>query len=134
MMATWYEMMHAGMHKIHGMDGTVWHIFFGNKPDLGDPHDHPWPFRSEIIFGGYVEEVFDPQTGARQVFHRKVGHVFDVGVDTIHKIVDFPEGHAITRIWPGNFVRPSGFWRWAEGKSYRRPHDADWAEVPFPSQ
>ena len=128
---TWHEMMHPGMHKIHGMDGSVWHVFFGNCPDVGHPHDHPWTFRSEIIFGGYVEEVYDPATGARQVFHRRPGDSFMVPATKVHKIIDYPEGNALTRIWPEEGEQKWGFWRWENGFPERRDFDGDWQKVNF---
>lgn len=44
--------------------GLYLHCFFRSDKDRW-PHDHPWPFRTLVLKGGYVEETWavDPTTG-----------------------------------------------------------------------
>lgn len=43
--------------------------------DRGPPHSHPWKFRSVILHGSYVEEIYHPKKGLVRTFERKQGFV-----------------------------------------------------------
>ena len=52
------------------------HVF--SRPDGDDhPHDHPFPFRSIILWGGYTEEVFPyvDQNGAVLVLNKPIERI-----------------------------------------------------------
>lgn len=51
--------------------------------DDGALHDHPWSFRSNIVSGGYVEEL----PGGRRI-ERKCGDVFNRKATDLHRVVD----------------------------------------------
>lgn len=125
-MTSRYERMHDGMHKIHADDGSVWHVF--NALDGGDPHDHPWSFTSEVHYGGYVEAVYDPDTGETVELTRSEGDVFRVDATHVHKIIHLPRGLCITQIRPEQHVQTPGFWRWEGGMAFRRDWNGDWVE------
>lgn len=119
-----HERMGPHMLKIHLSDmpeDAVQHYF--TAPDLGDPHDHPWSFVSTILMGGYVEEVFGDD-GRSKLVHRKVGDTFRVHWSHIHRIVELPEGVAITMIEPREASgQKSRFYRWEDGMKMSRAHD-----------
>lgn len=97
--------------------------------DRGDPHDHPWAFKSTILYGGYVEEVYHPKLGLVETRHRHPGDNFYVSMDHIHRIVDLPKGECWTLIQPQyhGTVKKSGFWQFREDGAYRR----DWDQQEF---
>jgi hypothetical protein len=113
---------HMGPHftKIHFPTGPL-HIF--TQPDTGDAHDHPWSFTTHVRLGGYVEEVYTPQsdgTVKMEVIERKPGTSHVVKADTIHRIISLPSGFCITQVEPGIPERKSGFYRFGEnGISHR---------------
>ncbi len=119
---------------------TKWHIpgpgvlHRFTAPDEGPPHDHPWGFWSTIIVGGYVEEVFDPMTGAATESVRRPGDRFYVPATHIHRIVDLLESDSLdgdcwTFIEPGPHERTSGFWRWDDGRAFFKPWNGGEIEV-----
>ena len=125
------EPMSGAFTKWH-IDGlplaTVLHRF--TEPDHGDPHDHPWPFRSVILSGGYVEEVYHPQKGLVGTLERKPGDSFLIGAKHIHRIVSLPEGECWTLIMPGEHQQTSGFWRFDNGQAFHRFwHEQDFKPV-----
>lgn len=96
--------------------------------DLGDPHDHPWGFRSIILHGGYVEECFGWPNGFWGKKHHKVGDSFYVPATHIHRIVELPEGECWTLILPGPPERTSRFWQFREDGAYSRAwHEQEWS-------
>ena len=99
---------------------AVFHRFAA--PDLGDPHDHPWSFRSVILTGGYVEEVFDIETGSSRLVSHTVGESFFIEASHIHRIVDLPTGECWTLIMPeGPKLREPGFYQFRQDGAYHRP-------------
>lgn len=129
------ERMSDAMLKIHvgGLMGTaVFHDFTG--VDLSDPHDHPWPFHSHVLFGGYVEEVYDLATGWMTRVERKPGDAFHIDAGHIHRIVELPAGRCNTLIIPGEHVQVSGTYQWRDGGPWRKTwhHGAQWERVLVP--
>ncbi len=84
-------------------------------------HDHPWPFVSIVLWGGYWE-VHDQSTQDRPVWlWRGAGSVAYRPADWRHRIVlNCP---AWTLILVGRRCRPWGFWL-PEGWCWWRHHNA----------
>lgn len=60
--------------------------------DIGrDYHDHPWPFRTFILRGGYIER----REGVRPVW-RKAGDTAAMGRGKFHRIAQVDQGGAWT--------------------------------------
>ena len=126
------ERLSDAMLKIHigGLMGAaVFHDFTG--VDGSDPHDHPWSFVSHVLFGGYVEEIYDLATGWMTRVQRKPDDVFFVDARTIHRVVELPEGRCQTLIKPREHVQVSGVYQWRDGGPWRKTwhHDAQWERV-----
>jgi len=82
--------MSRAFTKCHLDDGRVLHRFRLEEPHA-DPHDHPWSFETEILEGGYVEEVFQVRpdgTWHSERLHRLVGQSYRVNAAHIHRIVE----------------------------------------------
>lgn len=116
------ERMSGAFLKFH-MEGPwpfhpVMHRF--DAPDRGDPHDHPWTFRSIILHGGYVEEVFDLATGASRLVHRYPGDSFIAEAAHVHRIVELMDGECWTLILPHAAERKPGFYQFRDDGIYHR--------------
>jgi hypothetical protein len=78
------------------------------------PHDHPWPFASLILRGGYREEVWDCPHNLANVRHR-IRRPFSVRVTKLsqaHQITNL-HGEVWTLVFTG---RHRGTWRfWLPG-------------------
>lgn len=87
------------------------HHFTG--PDPGPAHDHPLGFWSRIVKGGYIEEIWNPDTSVWDVIERKEGDYFYVRDTQIHRILSLPEGECITMVeWDTRWPRRQWlFWR-----------------------
>ena len=119
--------MSSVMTKFHldGLPfGAVLHRFTG--PDLGDPHDHPWPFRSFILSGGYVEAVYSLKYGYEGTRTHPVGASFFVPASHIHRIIHLIDDECWTLILPGEPERTPGFYRWVNGEPQHRFWDQPW--------
>lgn len=127
------EEMGPHMMKFHvgGMPfPAVFHRF--TAPDLGDPHDHPWSFRSIILHGGYVEEVF-ALDGTSERIHRRVGDSFVVPAEHIHRLIDLPAGECWTFIMPlPSPARTSGMYQFRDGVAYFKYwHEFEFHRLPL---
>jgi hypothetical protein len=81
-----------------------------------DPHDHPWPFRSLVLRGGYTEKIYmtDPVWGHRKIvtYQRRWLRW------SWHKMSASGVAHRITTVQPrtvtlvlrGRRCREWGFW------------------------
>lgn len=107
---------------------AVFHRF--SAPDHGDPHDHPWSFRSIILHGGYVEQVFQLD-GTSELIRHDPGDSFFVPATHIHRVVDLPAGECWTIILPqGLSERVSGFYQFRDDGAYHRPwHRAEFEKL-----
>ena len=85
------------------------------QPDQDpDPHDHPWPFATVVLRGGYVEEfhsfpyVFGSRQPKNQVWRRWSCH--RMGTETAHRITRLL-GDTWTLVFVGRRRGTWGFWR-----------------------
>ena len=123
------ERMNGHFEKLHLGDGRVVHRFAAADGAEADPHDHPWPFSSTIIAGGYVEEVFslDRPLDPPQAIERRSGDTFRNEAGTIHRIVRLTAPECWTVIRPGAAERTPGFYRFtSDGVLHRLWHETEW--------
>lgn len=125
-----HERMAPHMLKVHvppGAAGGVLHLF--TAPDHGPHHDHPWPFRSTVIHGGYDEELLH-QDGRCEIVQRRPGDCFEIAPDHVHRIVHLPEGECLTFIEVlGPKVQEPGFFEMRDGVMWTRRWNGDWRPV-----
>lgn len=99
------------------------HKFLKSDPD--DVHDHPWPYATLILKGGYYEWIpeFD-STGKKigEVRHwRGPGHFRVCSANSYHRIELNPNVTAWTMFMPGPQKREWGFLvkdKWIESETY----------------
>ncbi len=64
------------------------HRFMMSDDDV--PHNHPWPFISLALFGGYTEHLYQPEPIkgllTEKLVIRKVPSLAYRGIETIHKV------------------------------------------------
>jgi hypothetical protein len=84
------------------------------RSDYDEMHDHPWPFTSVILWGGYFEET--PGTGWKNGVGPREKHWYGPGrilrrpAHWIHRVI-IPEGcEAWTLVLRGKKERSWGFW------------------------
>jgi hypothetical protein len=114
------------LHLAVGKFLLTLHHFTG--PDVGDPHDHPYPFPTTILAGGYVEEVWrrGKDGWSPRLVHREVCSSHLVGATSIHRIVELPHGECVTSVvWHKEGVkrRQPRFWRLRDGVMQSRRWD-----------
>jgi hypothetical protein len=123
------ERMSRAFTKYHLSDGRALHRFRHGEPHA-DPHDHPWSFATEILYGGYVEEVFliDPAGGWRsEIVHRSPFTSHHIPADHIHRIIEIPQGDCWTLVAAGPHERTVRFWRFdSEGVKWRAWNSRRW--------
>ena len=113
MLNIWQERMGPHMLKVHVPGLGVIHQF--TAPDLGDPHDHPWEFRSTVLRGGYIEEAYRPD-GSVETLVRLPGDRFEIAPNHVHRIVRLMDDVCWTCIEVlGPKVQEPGFYRWENG-------------------
>ncbi|MBM3604312.1 MAG: hypothetical protein FJX25_06025 [Alphaproteobacteria bacterium] len=122
------EVMGPHMLKVHLGHGLVVHRF--RAADHGPHHDHPWPFRSTIIRGGYVEEMLHDD-GRRETVERRPGDQFVIEPGHVHRIVALLDGDCWTCIEIlGRKVREPGFYEWRDGQMWQRRHyEREWTPL-----
>ena len=99
------------------------HKFLKSDPD--DVHDHPWPYATVILKGGYWEWIphFDTvgrKTGEYQVW-RGPGHFRISKANSFHRIELDPDITAWTLFMPGRKCRDWGFMvqnKWIQWEQY----------------
>ena len=99
------------------------HKFIKSDPD--DVHDHPWPYATVILKGGYWEWIphFDTvgrKTGEYQVW-RGPGHFRISKANSFHRIELDPDITAWTLFMPGPKQRDWGFLvqnKWVQWEQY----------------
>ena len=108
---------------------AVLHRF--TAPDLGDPHDHPWPFRTFILHGGYTEEVYDLHGGLIDIRQHHEGDSFLIDAGHIHRITELHGIECWTIILPKpGEARTSGFYQFRDDGAYHRfHHETEWRRV-----
>lgn len=108
------EVMREGFTKYHlrGLpaDAVIHRISEIDAPDL--IHDHPFPFRSHVIIGSYVERVWRKLGDYyfSQDIHRTEGSSHWVHAEHIHQIIALPDEVCHTLILPKRWERKWGFW------------------------
>ena len=99
------------------------HKFLKGDPD--DVHDHPWPYATLILKGGYYEWVahFNPEgekVGETR-YWRGPGHFRICSANSFHRIELDPNITAWTLFMPGPQKREWGFWvknKWVQHEQY----------------
>ena len=99
------------------------HKFLKSDPD--DVHDHPWPYATLVLKGGYWEWIphFDTvgrKTGEYQVW-RGPGHFRISKANSFHRIELDPDITAWTLFMPGPKQRDWGFMvrnKWVQWEQY----------------
>lgn len=94
-------------------------IFLHNfhKGDLDDLHDHPWPYFTLILRGGYWEHTVSGK------HWRSPGHFRISTPRSLHRIELEPNTDVWTLFIPGPKIREWGFIRkgeWVENQQYLR--------------
>lgn len=86
---------------------------FLNRFDGPDPdprhHDHPWPFLSFVLWGGY-EESIEVREGLGYCWDRSAGHVIFHRSTDRHRIVRLLGRPTWTLVLVGRRCREWGFW------------------------
>lgn len=122
------ERMSRAFTKYHLDDGRVLHRFRAEEPHA-NPHDHPWSFDTEILDGGYVDEVFRFDEGGgwhSELVHRIPGESYRVDATHIHRIVELPTGECWTIVRAGPHERETRFWRFGDGIQSRAWNERRW--------
>ena len=95
------------------------------KGDVDDVHDHPWPYATLILRGGYFEHVpvFDDQGRkiSEQCFWRGPGHFRICSANSFHRIELKPNVECWTLFMPGPKQREWGFLvrnQWVQWQQY----------------
>lgn len=95
-----------------------------HKGDPGDVHDHPWPYATLILKGGYYEWIPQFVDGVKIGEYRKwrgPGHFRICGASSYHRIEKHPDVTAWTLFMPGPQKREWGFLvnnRWVHNEKY----------------
>lgn len=92
------------------------------EPDKGDFHSHPFNFTSHILKGSYIEEQREINgVGGTNYYkyHRQQGTAHKVYCNTIHRIIELPEGECWTLILPEKWQQEPGFYKF-EDVIYKR--------------
>jgi len=97
------------------------HVF--HRSDVGDMHDHPWPFVTIILWRGYIEETPIYRTWQREdvgftvarVDGRKrkrvwPGMILHRPADWVHRVELVNGNPAVTLVFTGKRIREWGFW------------------------
>lgn len=115
------ERMNKTFTKYHLGDGRVLHQFTAATDELF--HDHPWPFRTTILSGGYVEVIAELKAVGKlslTTVKRLPGTTHEVQAGTIHKLTGLLKGDCWTLIEPGKPERKSGFYKADEAGVWHR--------------
>ena len=131
------ERMSPAFTKYHLADGRALHRFSREEPHA-HPHDHPWPFETTILDGGYAEEVFRAAEDGNwhsEIVHRDPGTSHWVAAEHIHRIVALPHGECWTLVRAGAHERETRFWRFGDGVWSRAWHQRRWQRhLPAPKR
>lgn len=92
---------------------TPWAALYVHRFDGPDPrstlHDHPWPFVSIVLRGGYYERRLDPVTMQVDEAHR-VRRVNRMRLGGAHAIMRLTRNPTWTLMLVGRRVRTWGYW------------------------
>lgn len=124
------EVMNAHFTKYHFGNAVALHHFTG--VDLGDPHDHPGPFTTQII-QPYVEDLYTVLANGRWSvgsIERRAGTSHVVQASTIHQITALPDGQAWTLVRYGRPERATCFYRFGDVVLWRGWRQRRWRALP----
>lgn len=98
------------------LGGKAVFLHWFHRSDADEMHDHPWPFVSVIVSGGYWEKTPDYAggwsngVGPTKLRWHGPGRVLFRPANWIHSVI-IPDGQeAVTLILRGNKQRSWGFW------------------------
>lgn len=105
------------------------HKFLKSDPD--DVHDHPWPYATLILKGGYYEWIPQFDTAGRKIgetrYWRRPGHFRTCSSTSYHRI-ELKQGvECWTIFMPGSQKREWGFLvnnKWVHNDDYLRAKDS----------
>jgi hypothetical protein len=95
-----------------------------HKGDPGDVHDHPWPYATLILKGGYYEWIPQFVEGVKIGEFRKwrgPGHFRICSANSYHRIEKHPDVTAWTLFMPGPHQQDWGFLvnnKWIHNEQY----------------
>jgi len=119
------EKMNAVFTKHHlvglPFDAVIHH--FSEKDQHEHIHDHPFSFTTHILKGSYIErvyEILEDGTYKASIHHRKEGTTHLVTANTIHEIIELPDGECFTLIRPNAKEKEPSFYRFEDGKIFKR--------------
>ena len=99
------------------------HKFLKSDPD--DVHDHPWPYATLILKGGYYEWIPQFNNKGQKISELQVwrgpGHFRICGANSFHRIELDPDVTAWTLFMPGAKQRDWGFLvknKWVQWEEY----------------
>lgn len=102
------------------------HKFLKGDPD--DLHDHPWPYATLILRGGYYEYVpeFDNKgiKISERCYWRGAGHFRTCRADSFHRIELKPGVECWTLFMPGRHQRDWGFLTGRDPLRNWEPHES----------
>ncbi|MET3826550.1 hypothetical protein ABIC16_002243 [Sphingomonas sp. PvP055] len=120
------EVMSPAFRTIHLGDGRALHHF--TEGDNGDEyHSHPWSFTSEVLHGGYAEDIvltLDPFSVLEQ--RRVPGTTHQVETSHIHRITRLLGEDCWTLVTAGPVERETRFYRHRDGHVQSRRWDEAW--------
>ena len=120
---TGVEVMGPHFTKYHLSDHGVIHKF--TERDVVKPHNHPFGFTTEILWGRYAEELYVPNPDGTVSTFQKVwgpGTTHRVEKGTIHLLVDLPDGECWTHVSPDADREPWGFYDFRpDGVWFQKP-------------
>ncbi len=105
------------------------HKFLKSDPD--DVHDHPWPYATLILKGGYYEWIPQFNSQGEKIGEiatwRGAGHFRTNSASSYHRIELDPSVTCWTLFMPGPKQREWGFWskgRWVQWEQYLKERHA----------
>lgn len=120
------EVMNAFFTKIHLGDGRAVHHF--TAADEGDEfHDHPWNFTTEILHGGYAEDVVIDTDRFTVIERRRTPNTMHhVESWHIHRITSLFADDCWTLVTAGPIERDVRFYRFRDGQLQSRLWNEGW--------
>ncbi|WP_010218917.1 hypothetical protein [Sphingomonas sp. PAMC 26621] len=120
------EVMSPALRKIHLGDDRALHHF--TRGDDGEEyHSHPWSFTSEVLHGGYAEDIVVSLYPFTVLEKRRLpGTTHQVEANHIHRITRLLGEDCWTLVIAGPAEREVQFYRHREGGVQSRRWDEAW--------
>lgn len=126
------EQMNDTFEKFHidlGSFKSSFHHFTG--PDVGDPHDHPADFKTHILRGGYIEEIYEIDSFGDWYMRRVTRYTGEshlVKATAIHRIIRLLDGECWTCVDMAEHYRKTKFYKFdcLTGVFYRDWDSDEW--------